>query len=428
MCYAAQVNRHSINVLMDKVDETVHHINNLYNLTTSLATSLSNHQLILHIRSALANLWYSLSYVRTVSMHTMDYINAATTKTLLPQVLPIMDLKKMLVHIEETLPPTLDLPASSEDTLHFYRYLHTHVLIADKQYFLLIDVPVQDRSQQLSIYKIFTLAIPHGNFTAWYDINTHYPGITQGWKNGRRCHLINSVLVRKPMDNGQFCNVITPFQPLANPPSCITALYTTIACSILERWSLQIRKTQDVGIPSQLASSVWILTTPSSAITTTIMLTCPGETSKFITMQKPIHILWLPPACNARMPNFHLPPHYENSALEVNISLDMANLNMINIPSVDFHIWQHLEKHQNDRQLQHLAGIPSIPVDQLYKHMVNGMQLITPFTSPEESTGDTDSIWILFSHTGVYVMAIGSLILAGLGIFAAISFGVDLPA
>ena len=26
--------------------------------------------------------------------------------------------------------------------------------------------------------------------------------------------------------NGQFCNVITPFQPLVNPPSCITALYT----------------------------------------------------------------------------------------------------------------------------------------------------------------------------------------------------------
>ena len=39
-------------------------------------------------------------------MHIMDYINAATTGTLLPHILPIMDLKKMLVHIEETLPPT----------------------------------------------------------------------------------------------------------------------------------------------------------------------------------------------------------------------------------------------------------------------------------------------------------------------------------
>ena len=39
--YAAQVNRHSINVLMDKVDETVQDVNNLYILTTSLTTSFS---------------------------------------------------------------------------------------------------------------------------------------------------------------------------------------------------------------------------------------------------------------------------------------------------------------------------------------------------------------------------------------------------
>ena len=113
MRYAAKVNRHNINVLMDKVDETVQDVNNLYNFTTSLATSLSYHQLILYIRSVLANLQGSLSYIRMVSMHTMDYINAAMTGTLLPHGLPIMDLRKMLAHIEETLPTTLHLPVSS---------------------------------------------------------------------------------------------------------------------------------------------------------------------------------------------------------------------------------------------------------------------------------------------------------------------------
>ena len=42
MQYAAQMNRHSINVLKDKVDETAHDVNNLYNLTTSLATVLEH--------------------------------------------------------------------------------------------------------------------------------------------------------------------------------------------------------------------------------------------------------------------------------------------------------------------------------------------------------------------------------------------------
>ena len=104
---------------MDKVDEKSQDVNNLYNLTTSLANSLSYHQLILYIMSVLANLHDSLCYIRTVSTHTMDYIDAATTGTLSLHILPIMDLKKMLSHIEETLPSTLHLPISSEDPLHF---------------------------------------------------------------------------------------------------------------------------------------------------------------------------------------------------------------------------------------------------------------------------------------------------------------------
>ena len=81
-------------------------------------------------------------------------------------ILPIADLKQMLSPIEETLPPTMHLPVSSEVTLHFYRYLCTHVLITNRQFLLLIDIPIQDCMQQLSVYKILTLDIPHGNFTA----------------------------------------------------------------------------------------------------------------------------------------------------------------------------------------------------------------------------------------------------------------------
>ena len=105
---------------MDRVDEMVQDVNNLYNITTSLATSLSYYQLVLHIKSVLANLQDFLSYIRKVSMHIMDYIDATTTGRLSPHILPITDLKQMLSHIEETLPPMMYLPAPSEDTLHFY--------------------------------------------------------------------------------------------------------------------------------------------------------------------------------------------------------------------------------------------------------------------------------------------------------------------
>ena len=56
--YATQVNRHSINTLMDVARATSHNFNNLYNLTTSLTTSINFHQLVLHIRSVFANLYH----------------------------------------------------------------------------------------------------------------------------------------------------------------------------------------------------------------------------------------------------------------------------------------------------------------------------------------------------------------------------------
>ena len=160
--YATQVNRHSINNLIDAIHTATQDINNPYNLTTSLASSITINQMILHIRSVFANLQDSMHYLCTLSTHTLDYIDAATSGILSPHVLPIVDLQKMLQHIADTLPPTLHLPISPVNTLHFYRYLHTHVLIKNRQFLLLIDIPIQDRACQITIHQVFTLDIPHG--------------------------------------------------------------------------------------------------------------------------------------------------------------------------------------------------------------------------------------------------------------------------
>ena len=108
---------------MDAARATSLDINDLYNLTTSLTTSINFHQLILHIRSVFAKLHASLNYIIMVSAHTMDYIDVATSGTLSPHILPVVDLQRMLPHIADALSPTLHLPVSPDDTLHFYRYL-----------------------------------------------------------------------------------------------------------------------------------------------------------------------------------------------------------------------------------------------------------------------------------------------------------------
>ena len=84
----------------------------------------------------------------------------------------------MLVHIESQLPSTMHLPVSSNDTLHFYRYLHKHGLVAEEQFLLLIDVPIKDHTQQLEIYQFFNHLILQENLSAQYNIDTKFLGVS----------------------------------------------------------------------------------------------------------------------------------------------------------------------------------------------------------------------------------------------------------
>ena len=79
----------------------------------------------------LAYLGDSLTYMRQVAIHTIDYVDAATANILSPDILPVEDLISILQQIESELPSTINLPTSLDDTLHFYQYLNTHVLIAE---------------------------------------------------------------------------------------------------------------------------------------------------------------------------------------------------------------------------------------------------------------------------------------------------------
>ena len=65
--------------------------------------------------------------------------------------------------------------------------------------------------------------------------------------------------------NGQFCCISTPFQPLANPPMCIAAIYTKSKVGIASKCSLQLCKTTTTALPTQITPDVWILTTPVTA-------------------------------------------------------------------------------------------------------------------------------------------------------------------
>ena len=85
--------------------------------------------------------------------------------------------------------------------------------------------------------------------------------------------------------NSQFCSITTPFQPLANPPSCIAALYAKSTVDITSKCSLQIWKASNTNLPTQMAPDVWILITPLAAPVNTMTLICPEKAMETIIIQ-----------------------------------------------------------------------------------------------------------------------------------------------
>ena len=146
---------------MEAIERTHNNVTTLFNITSLIYTHINYQQILLHFCSILANLRDSLYYMWQIAMHVMDYIDAATTGILSPHVLPVEDLWEMLIHIDKELPSTMHLPVSSDETLHFYRYLCTHILVAEEKFLLIINVPIQDHTQQLEIYHVFNVLIPH---------------------------------------------------------------------------------------------------------------------------------------------------------------------------------------------------------------------------------------------------------------------------
>ena len=53
----------------------------------------------IYMHTILAYLRDSLIYMRQVAIHMMDYVEAATTNTLSPDILPVEDLRSMLKNI-----------------------------------------------------------------------------------------------------------------------------------------------------------------------------------------------------------------------------------------------------------------------------------------------------------------------------------------
>ena len=213
--YATQVNRQHINIVMNAAEKTHQDVTTLYNLTHSLYSSLSYQQIVLHICSILANLRDSLYYMREVALHTMDYIDAATTGILSPHVLPVdRSQRNAITHWRDTTFNHAFTDFIRQCTSLLQIPMHPHL---DCRWTVLITnpcTPIQDHTQ-LEIYEVFNLAIPHENFSACYSINNRYLGMTHD--ETKAVEISEDQFKTCQKANRQFCSLNTPLLLLVKP-------------------------------------------------------------------------------------------------------------------------------------------------------------------------------------------------------------------
>ena len=94
----------------------------------------------------------------------------------------------------------------------------------------------------------------------------------------------------------------------------------------------------------------------------------------------------------------------------MNVSLNTANINAINILTLDFRIWQHFSSTWTQPHLQKLANVPEVPVTRLYRAMINSSEPIHPFTIKDDDK-DPSLMWIILTHPVTYIGTIGMILL-----------------
>ena len=108
------------------------------------------------------------------------------------------------------------------------------------------------------------------------------------------------------------------------------------------------------------------------------------------------------PAYSATSRYFHLPLHYEDRTIMMNVSWGPTNINAINVSTLDFRILQHFSSNWTPPHLQKLANVSEGQVTQLYKHLIDTSEPVHSFTIKDDDKHPS-TIWTILTHHGTYI-------------------------
>ena len=201
-------------------------------------------------------------------------------------------------------------------------------------------------------------------------------------------------------------------------------LYAKSTANIESKCSLQLHKASTTPIPTQIMPDVWILATPTSAPTDTISLICPEKPMETIPIRQTLHVLKLPAGLQCHFSKLLPASKVWNTHLECKCFTKYGKPTELSTSLL--YIFVHLATHGKESQWNRAPTSCYLLLYHPYQYTryINTFS-ITPYTW-HPSTCSHQKIQThyakLFSHPGIYISALGSILPVGVGLFCCYFF------
>ena len=300
-----------------------------------------------------------------------QYMTMFSSGELNPNLISPEMLIKELVNIQKQLPPSIKLPEDpTQNIWHYYSFLSVSHTTHDDKILILIKLPLIDHDSSLDLYRVYNLPVlnPSLNKALTYQLETNTLAVS---KDGKYATIpTESEFLECTLASGHFCNLRSALYHMQSSKMCIIALFLKDEIAIDKNCEMKvINITGPVAL--YLDQGTWAIATTD---TEQMKVTCPLQTH-VISIEPPLSIVELEPACSAFSAKFKLPPYFKKFSQGFTLAMEEANLHTPTIQPLDFRAWNSLDvSNLSDVQisnLKQLKPVNNIPVNVLKAEIGN---------------------------------------------------------
>lgn len=300
-----------------------------------------------------------------------QYMTMFSSGELNPNLISPEMLIKELVNIQKQLPPSLKLPEDpTQNIWHYYNFLSVSHTTHDNKIIILIKLPLIDHDSSLDLYRIYNLPI----FNPSIDkaLAYHIEANTLAVSKDRKYATIptDSEFLECTLASGHFCNIRSALYFMQSSKMCIFSLFLKDEIAINDNCEMKVMNITG-PLALYLDQGTWAIATTD---TEQMEVTCSLQ-KHTISIEPPLSIVNLEPACSVFSAKFKLPPYFKKFSQGFPLAIEEANLHTPILQSLDFRAWKSLEVSNLSEvqisNLKQLKPVNKIPVNILKAEIGN---------------------------------------------------------